>query len=123
MKYNKKQGLFLNDTISDWEKNGTITSETADTLRNSYSIRPFDYKKLAKYSFWIAIICTITAVGAIIADEFLIDLIESFFSSSNIGLCLTFAALSSVIYYAGLKRRQKNLRRFSVMKQFFLRSL
>ncbi|MBW6484101.1 MAG: DUF2157 domain-containing protein [Vicingaceae bacterium] len=107
MKCNKKQGHFLNDTISDWEKNGIITKETADTLRNSYSIRPFDYKKLAKYSFWIAIICAITTVGAIIADNFLIDLIENFFSSSDIGLCLTFVALSSIVYYAGLKRRQK----------------
>ncbi|MBT8386351.1 MAG: DUF2157 domain-containing protein [Ignavibacteria bacterium] len=107
MKYNKKQGHFLNNTISEWELNGTITKETADSLRNSYSIRPFDFKKLAKYSFWIAIICAITAVVSIIADEFLIDLIESFFSSSNIGLCLTFAVLSALIYYVGLKRRQK----------------
>jgi hypothetical protein len=107
MKYNKKQGHFLNDTITEWETNGTITKETAGALKNSYSIRPFDYKKLAKYSFWVAIICAITAFGAFIADKFLIDLIESFFSSSNIGLCLTFAVLSAAIYYAGLKRRQK----------------
>ena len=107
MKFNKKQGHFLNDTIREWETKGTITKEMADTLRGSYSIRPFDFKKLAKYSFWIAIICIITAFGAIIADKFLIDLIESFFSSSDIGLCLTFAILATLIYYAGLKRRQK----------------
>jgi hypothetical protein len=60
MKYSKKQGCFLNDTKSNWEKNGVLTKETADILRNSYSIQPFDYKKLAKYAFWIAIICAIT---------------------------------------------------------------
>lgn len=107
MKFNKKQGNFLNDTINEWETNGTITKETAETLKSSYSIRPFDFKKLAKYSFWVAIICVVTSFGAIIADEFLIDLIESFFSSSDIGLCLTFAFLAAAIYYAGLKRRQK----------------
>jgi len=107
MKFNKKQGKFLNDTISQWETNETITKDTAKTLKNSFSIRPFDYKKLAKYSFWIAIACTITAVGAIIADDFLIDLIERIFSSSNIGLCLAFAVLAAAVYYAGLKRRQK----------------
>lgn len=107
MKFNKKQGYFLNDTIGEWEINGTISKETADTLRSSYSIRPFDFKKLAKYSFWIAIICAIIAVVAITADDFLIDLIENFFSSSDTGLCLTFAALSAGIYYAGLKRRKK----------------
>ena len=107
MKYNKKQGQFLNDTINHWETSGTITKDTADTLKNSFSIRPFDYKKLAKYSFWIAIVCIVTAVGAIIADEFLIDLIERIFSSSSIGLCLTLAVLAASVYYAGLKRRQK----------------
>ena len=107
MKYNKKQGYFLNDTITKWLENGLITNEIADALRNSYSIRPFDYKKLAKYSFWIAIICAIIAFGAIVADEVLINLIESFFSSSNIALCLTFGVLAAVIYYVGLKRRLK----------------
>ncbi|MDR0692256.1 MAG: DUF2157 domain-containing protein [Prevotellaceae bacterium] len=107
MKFNKKQGRFLNNTISEWETNGTITKETANTLKNSYSIRPFDYKKLAKYSFWVAIICAITAFAAIIADTFLIVLIERFFSSSEIGLCLIFAVLATAIFYAGLKRRQK----------------
>ena len=108
MKFNKKQGHFLTETINEWETKGTISKEIADTLKNSYSIRPFDFKKLAKYSFWVAIICAITAIGAIVADEFLIDLIESFFSSSDIALCLTFALLSTGIYYAGLKRRQKH---------------
>jgi hypothetical protein len=106
MMYNKKQGHFLTDTIREWETNGIITKETADILRSSYSIRPFDFKKLAKYSFWIAIICTIISVGAIIADEIIIDFIEGLFSSSYIGLCLTFAALSVLLYYAGLKRRK-----------------
>ncbi|MCL2651998.1 MAG: DUF2157 domain-containing protein [Candidatus Azobacteroides sp.] len=107
MIFNKKQGKFLNDTITEWETSGTITKDTADTLKNSFSIRPFDYKKLAKYSFWIAIACSITAVGAIIADEFLINLIEKIFTSSSIGLCLIFAVLAAAVYYIGLIRRQK----------------
>jgi hypothetical protein len=107
IKYNKKQGHFLNDAIGDWEKNGTITKEIGDTLRKSFSIRPFDYKKLAKYSFWVAIICAITAVGTIVTDEYLIDFIERLFASSNIVLCLIFAALATFVYYSGLKRRQK----------------
>jgi hypothetical protein len=49
----------------------------------------------------------IIAVGAIIADDFLIDLIKSFFTSSNLALCLLFSALAVVFYFTGLKRRQK----------------
>jgi hypothetical protein len=107
MKLNKKQGYFLNNIISQWETNGIITEEIAINLKNSYSIRSFDFKKLAKYSFWIAIICVIIAVGAIIADDFFIDLIKVIFTSSNLALCLIFLTLASVFYLIGLKRRQK----------------
>jgi hypothetical protein len=107
MDFSKKQGQFLNDTISQWETNGTITKDTAESLKKSFSIRPFDYKKLAKYSFWAAIICSVIAFGAIIADYYLIELIKRIFSSSNIVLCLIFAVLAAAIYYLGLRARQK----------------
>lgn len=107
MKFNKKQGTFLNETIRQWEINGIIKEETAAALKNSFSIRPFDYKKLAKYSFLIAIICAVIAVGALLADDFLIALIEKFFTSSNLALCIIFIILAAVVYFFGLKRRQK----------------
>ena len=106
MKLNKKQGKFLNNIIEQWKVDKTISADTADTLKNSFSIRPFDYKKLAKYSFWIAIICTVIAFGTIIADEILVDLIEKIFTSSYIVLCLLFAVLAAAVYYIGLKRRK-----------------
>jgi MFS family permease len=108
VKFNKKHGKFLNDTISQWAANGTITKEIEETLKNSFHIRAFDYKKLAKYSFWIAIICVIIAVTTIIADDALIKYIEKFIASSSIALCIMFALLATTMYYLGLKRRQGN---------------
>jgi hypothetical protein len=109
MKFNKKHGKFLNDTISKWAADGTITKETEEVLKNSFSIRAFDYKKLAKYSFWIAIICIIIAIGAIIKDYYFIELIKKFFASSSVALCIIFALLASSIYYLGLRRRRKKM--------------
>ena len=106
MKFNKKQGHFLNDTINKWETNGTITKETADLLKDSYSIRPFDWKKLAKYSFWISIVCGIIAIGTVIADDFLVELFERLFSTSGIVKCIVFGLLAILIFFTGLKRRQ-----------------
>ena len=108
MKFNKKQGQFLNETISQWEENGTISKEVAEALKKSYSIRPFDFKKLAKYSFWIAIICIAIGVSSIIADEYLIVLIDKFFNSSDIALSLIFAILSVGVFFIAWKQRQKN---------------
>ena len=107
MNLNKKQGKFLNYIISQWEAEETISPETAVTLKNSFSIRKFDFKKLAKYSFWIAIFCVGNAFGAIIADDFLVNLIKKFFTSSYFVLCIIFALFAAGVYYLGLKRRKK----------------
>jgi len=105
MKLNKKQGRFLDGIISQWLKNGTVTAEIADVLKNSYSVRAFDFKRLAKYSFWSAIVCAIIAVAAIFADDALFYLIKRFFTSSNTVLCIIFAVLAAAAFFFGLKRR------------------
>lgn len=108
MKLNKKQGNFLTETINYWINNSIITPDQADNLKDSYSIRPFDWKKLAKYSFWIAIICGVISFGSIIADDILIELIERLFTSSEVGVCIAFGLIASGLYYLGLRRRRSN---------------
>lgn len=107
MKLNKKKSRFLKEVINRWEDDGTIDTEIADRLRKSYSLRPFDWKKLARYSFWIAIICAIISVGAVLADEALLQMLEQFFSSSYINLCLVFAAMAVSSYALALYLRKK----------------
>lgn len=107
MIFNKRQGEFLQATIDAWEAGGTIPKETADQLRGSFSIRPFDFRRAAKYSFWIAIVCAVISFGAIVADEWLVAWVRRLFASSNIALCLTFAALAAAVYYWGLTRRRR----------------
>jgi len=107
MEINRKQGEFLKQIIQYWESEKLISSDVADNLKNNISVRPFDWGKLAKYSFWIAIFCGIIAVGAVLADEILIELITMFFTSSDTGLAVFFALLASYVYYLGIKKRKK----------------
>ena len=74
MKLNKKQGLFLKQTIEHWQLQGTITPDVANELNQSFSIRPFDWERLAKYSFWISMICTVIAIAAITLDDYFLQL-------------------------------------------------
>ncbi|UII20293.1 DUF2157 domain-containing protein [Fulvivirga ligni] len=106
MKLNKKQGDFLTDTIDEWEQNSVITPDEAEKLKNSYSIRPFDWKGLATYSFWIAVICGVISVVSIMADGIVIELIEKFFTSFDVGACILFSLLAAGAFYLGLKRRK-----------------
>lgn len=111
MRFNKKQGHFIAETIAQWEQDGTINAETAGTLRGSYTIRSFDWNRLAKYSFIIAIVCAIIAFSAVVADKYLVDLlmhyVDVLFSSSDAALSLIFGIMAAVVFYAGYVCRKK----------------
>lgn len=107
MKLNKKQSTFLSNTISRWENTGEISQELAGKLRQTYTIRPFDYKRLAKYAFWFAIFSMVIAVTSILADDVLIKFIEAFFSTSPVFLSILFAIFASIAYWIGVKRKKK----------------
>ncbi len=106
MQFNKNQGHFLFDVIADWESDGTIEPETADRLRKSFSIRPFDWGRLAMYSFLIAVLCVLIALVVLVADDFLVELIERFYSAPDSALCIGFGALAAVVFYGGLRKRR-----------------
>lgn len=110
MRFNKRQGQFLTETIDRWRADGTITQDTANALKGSFTIRPFDWKRLARYSFVIAIVCVVIAVGALVADDFLVKLFERFFSAPDGVLSLFFAGFAAIVFYVGLGMRRAHPR-------------
>ncbi|MDR2926481.1 MAG: DUF2157 domain-containing protein [Azoarcus sp.] len=121
MLFNKSQGNFLHGVIRQWENDEVIPQETAALLRQSFSIRPFDWKKLAKYSFWVTLICFVIAIGSILADEALLRLLALFFDMPAIMRCLGLAFLAALVFYFGFSRcRKKPERVFSNEAIFFI---
>ena len=121
MIFNKKQGKFLLGVIDKWAEKETISQETAARLRESVSIRSFDWKKLAKYSFWVAIICLVISVSSILADRALMRLLEALFDAPDAVLCLGFALFSAGVFYLGMVWRSKHPARiFSTEAIFFI---
>lgn len=106
MKLNKSQGDFLRGVIERWESEGVLSTEAADRLKTSYTVRSFEWKELAKYSFWIAIFCGVIALGSVLADRFLMTLLEKLFLSSYGLASAVFAVFSALVYYWGWRRRK-----------------
>lgn len=102
MQFNKKQGHFLTDTINQWVDQGVLSSEDAQKLKDSYSIRPFDWQKLARYCFWIAAICGIIAFSSLIVDDWLMQ----FFFRSDSSICILLGLIATGFYYWGIQRRK-----------------
>jgi hypothetical protein len=107
MKVSNRQARFLEKAINRWQQEGTLSADEADKLRHSFTIQSFDWKKLAKYSFWIAIVCALVSVSAAVADDYIIHFIEQIFSSSNVALCIAMQVISGGFYYLGLRGRLK----------------
>ena len=114
MDLNKRQGLFLLKVIKQWEDDGVVPRDAADILRCSFIIHSFDWKRLAKYSFWIAIACGVIAAGSAVVDPLLVAWLAGLFLSSHIVACVSFACLAALFYYIAIRRRKKHpLRIFS----------
>jgi hypothetical protein len=118
MKVAKKKATIISAAIKEWEANSQLSPEDSKKLLQSIEVIPFDWRRLAKYSFWIAIICIIIAVQALLVD------LEKFFKfvweRPIIGFfsCILIAAS---FFFWGLKRRARHPEKiFSNEAVFFL---
>jgi hypothetical protein len=106
MKVTRSQSKFLASALSHWRDSGALDPETSTRLLSDISVEPFDWKRLAKYSFWVAIACIIIAVGSVLADRILLDLIERIFNASAVLKCVACSAAAAALYYFGFLRRR-----------------
>jgi hypothetical protein len=122
MLLNKKKAKFLTGVIQEWKESSIISIDEADRLMQSFKVAAFDWKRLAKYSFWISIICIIIAIGSAFADETIIKFFDALVKTPIAGFAM-FALIAGLFYYFGLQRRVKKPEKiFSNEAIFFLGS-
>lgn len=105
MKLPRKQAAVVRDAIERWRLDGMIPDSQATTLAATIEVQYFDWRKLAKYSFWIALFSIVSSVSAALSDQALMDLIERLFATPPIVRCLALAVAASGLYRWGLIRR------------------
>jgi len=103
----KRQHRLVSQVIDYWRQTDTINYETATRLSSSILAVSFDWKRLARYSFIVAICCIVTAVGAVLADEALLKLLEQIFNSPPIVKSIFFSSVAVVLFRYGLIRRSR----------------
>ncbi len=105
MKVSKDDGRVLDDAIAQWQTERLLTQEEASKLKRSYEVAPFDWQRVAKYSFWLAIACIVIAVSAALVDEWLINLILSVFKAPDSVKCIGLSVIAGLLYFIGLKQK------------------
>lgn len=106
MKLSKKRTRFLATVLDDWVNDQVISEADRLRLSNTIETISFDWKRLAKYSFWIALICLCIAVITIISDSTLTALLERLFNTPAIVKCVFFTILSIALYYTGIVKKK-----------------
>ncbi|HYP66707.1 MAG TPA: hypothetical protein VEP67_00470 [Thiobacillaceae bacterium] len=104
----KKHHAIVTQAIRRWRQGGIVDEQTAARLYESIAIAPFDWQRTARYAFIIAIICLVIAVGAILADEVLMQLLRRIFNAPAIIKCAFFATVSAAIFWGGLDLRERH---------------
>lgn len=95
----KSETELLAHAITHWEREGYIDGGVADTLRRSYQVKGFDWMRLAKYSFWVALICGAIAFGWLIVDDSVINYIKKLYDTPNIVISILSGTTATGLFY------------------------
>lgn len=104
----KQESEFLGQTIRYWETEGLLAKENAEQLRSSYEVRGFDWRRLAQYSFWVALVCGIIAIASLIIDDNVINYLKKLYDTPDILISLISAGLAVFLFYRGNKKKRQH---------------
>jgi hypothetical protein len=106
MLLSKKKFLTVQKVIDKWLLDNVINSAEAHRLKSSIELSKFDWKRLAKYSFWIAGISLAISVFAILLDDAIMAILKQLFRMPAMGKAVLLAACSGALYFWGFTRKK-----------------
>jgi hypothetical protein len=103
----KQESDFLDRIITDWEKQGLVNDEQAVKLRESYDVKGFDWMRLAKYSFWIALICGATSFTFLIVNDTIVNWLKRLYYTPDILISILSAVMAALLFLWGRRREKR----------------
>ncbi len=120
MKLSKKEAGVVRSAIAAWKNEQFIDAAESERLLASIEVSVFDWKRLAKYSFWMAIASILISLSAVLADEWLIALFEKLFTASAFAKFMACGVIAAGFYYYGLRRQKLKPEKLYSNEAFFL---
>lgn len=103
-----QESQFLNKIISFWEKDGLLDKSTANNLRGTIETKGFDWRRLAQYSFWVALACGIIAIASLIIDDNVINYLKKLYDTPDILISVFSGILSSLFIFIGNRKKKEH---------------
>jgi hypothetical protein len=108
LQLDKQESEFLTKTIGQWEKDGLLNADTAANLRDTIEVKGFDWMRLAKYSFWIALFCGVVAFGSLIINDTVIRWLKSLYYTPDVVIAAGSGIIAAAFFYYGRRKGIKN---------------
>jgi hypothetical protein len=106
LKVDRQENDFLNETITHWEKDGLLNADKAAELRETLEVKGFDWMRLAKYSFWIALICGGVSFTFLIVNDTVIRWLKNLYYTPDIVISIISAIAAAFLFYWGRRRER-----------------
>ena len=106
MKFSKRSYGQIVKALEHWKDQDLLNVDKIEKLKAAIQPVGFDFSRLAKYSFLIAIACFATAISSVFMDRILMKLLEKIFNAPLLVKFISMTLAASFFYYLGFKKRQ-----------------
>ncbi|MES2827256.1 MAG: DUF2157 domain-containing protein [Bacteroidota bacterium] len=106
MKIDQEKSEFLDEMLKHWQDEKLLSESDVKRLRESYETKTFDWRRLAQYSFWIAMACGVISLGALLIDDKVLNYLKFLFNASDLMISIFSGLVAVLIYYFAFKRKK-----------------
>ena len=106
MKVDQEKSEFLDEMLNHWMEEKLLSEDQVKKLKNSYETKTFDWRRLAQYSFWIAMACGVISLGALLIDDKILNYLKFLFDASDLMISILSAVAAVLVYYFAFKRKK-----------------
>lgn len=106
MKLDQEKSDFLDEMLEHWQESGKLSEEQVRNLKTSYEAKSFDWRRLAQYSFWIAMACGVISLGALLIDKDILAYLQKLYDTPDSIISALSAITAGILYYLSFNRRK-----------------
>lgn len=104
---NRQEKEIVEHALDFWRENQLLEHEKATELKSTIDERSFEWKVLARYAFWVALVSLIFSVVSLFADNTLEKFVQQFYATPNVVFCVFFAGIAILFYYWGFRNKKQ----------------
>lgn len=107
MEIPRRKAVVLFNALRVWKEESLISNKLEQELEHSIKIIPFDWKRLARYSFITSIICLFIAASTLFMDKWIQEFLLSIFTAPFFVKSIILGFIAGILFSIGsiMKKR------------------